>query len=44
VTGPRGNVFFYGSSTGTLTGPASSPMIGDFWIDTVSGNLYVKNS
>jgi hypothetical protein len=42
--GLRGSVFFYGSSTGTLTGPNVSPMVGDFWIDTVSGKLYVKNA
>ena len=43
-TGPRGPSFFYGSSTGTLTGTFNTPAIGDFWINTITGELYVKNS
>jgi hypothetical protein len=41
-TGVRGSAFFYGSTTGTLTGAFNNPTVGDFWINTSNGQLYIK--
>ena len=41
-TGVRGSAFFYGSTTETLTGAFNTPYVGDFWINTTNGQLYIK--
>lgn len=43
-TGPRGSAFYYGTDINNPQGPIPNPTIGDIFLNTETGELYVKTS
>jgi len=43
--GPRGVAVYYGTDPNTgYTGPVANPQIGDLFINTITGQLFIKNT